>query len=71
MRTKQIPIALPDAIRDWYQHQADNLCIPLATYLRMKLIEVHTNATRESIKPEPAAAQPQTIPNEPDLMNVW
>jgi hypothetical protein len=71
MRSKQIPIALPDTIRDWYQQQADSIGIPLATYLRMKLTEAYTNATRESVKPEPAAARPRAINDEPDLMNVW
>lgn len=71
MRTRQIPISLPDSIRDWYQQQADKLCIPLAAYLRMKLVEVQISATRENATAVPAARPQPTSNDEPDLMNVW
>ena len=37
-RTKQIPVALPSSVREWYQQRADAVGLPLASYVRMRLI---------------------------------
>jgi hypothetical protein len=53
-RTKQIPVALPDAVRRYYEQHATESGIPLATILRMTLIRAMradsaTGDTRPSV----------------------
>jgi hypothetical protein len=71
MRTKQIPIALPDTIRAHFQQQADKLRIPLATYLRCKLAELYISETGTAT-PNAAVVPIGTASDDgPDLTDVW
>ncbi len=73
MRTKQIPIVLPEHVRIWYQRNADQLGIPIATYVRMRLTEVYVTETQQrdpqATPAAPAAALSAT--DGPDLNNAW
>jgi hypothetical protein len=71
MRTKQVPITLPDEIREWYDEQAYQSGVPLATYLRMVLVRQYAEAVAAPAIDTPAAGNVLTNDDGPDLNNVW